>query len=363
LQQTLDNFKEDALAAKGRHGEEGLILFMEGHRRRYEGLVDLKEELAAFDTDGLQHGREIEKLFDAAGIKTSGMDSWGPERVYDELKQATGVMSGALPHPDDEDEDEGPVVFNPRAAVEGKDGDPGLPALDGRSNDNDTLEAMRSLTMREGEGLDNPVDVIFTKDIDPESPWTGLTDLTDSVYIPNFKNFNDDSDWLQYYGQQWKFTEFYGADDPLGKLSLKDFISQLRARSDKKAIANEKPREKLDRHNKITVEIRNRVKERIILDASNSHSGSSFNLDKGDAWWDSITERVIEMATAPAAPRDTSAIAQEELFDTRAIWHNTKPGINMMTDVELASTSGLDEDGLGDPREDVWGEIVSEFGE
>jgi hypothetical protein len=103
LQQTLDNFKEDSFAAERRHGEEGLILFMEGHRRRYEGLIALKEELAAFDTDGLQHRSTVKQMFDDAGIDTRNMDDWTPEELDRASYQAVGVATGNIRHPDTED--------------------------------------------------------------------------------------------------------------------------------------------------------------------------------------------------------------------------------------------------------------------
>jgi hypothetical protein len=103
LEQSLNNFVEGTIAARKEFGEEGQRLFQEGHRNRLQLRLDLNEELAAFDTDGLQHAREIEKLFDEAGIDTRNMDDWTPEELDRASYQAVGVATGNIPHPDTED--------------------------------------------------------------------------------------------------------------------------------------------------------------------------------------------------------------------------------------------------------------------
>lgn len=334
LEQSLNNFAGNSIAARKEFGEEGQRLFQEGHRNRLQLRLDLKEELAAFDTDGLQHGREIEKLLDAAGIKTSGMDSWGPERVYDELKQATGVMSGALPHPDDEDEDEGPVVFDPKAANE----EEGWPKLTGDSNDVDTIVATRSLLTSRGSTLAddnlNPMREYFT---DPTTPGPVNRDTTGETtyYLPIFENFNDSSDQVNYWGQRYKYTQFTTLEGV--PVSLQTYIKDLET-VDRVKVASQQ-----DASTQVTVQadlqkkrdstIRQKVKEQMILDVQ-SYPKQQFEFDFTDAEWVRNIDRIIDMAEAPIAPRSTTGPATQELYAKVDVWQNTYLEISLMDIVE-----------------------------
>jgi hypothetical protein len=285
LGDTLGNFAEDAIAAKKYGGEEGQRVFHEGHRARLQRRGDLIEELAAFDRDGSQPRRELEVMFDEAGISTSGMDDWGPEQIADTIWQASGVAAGGLPHPDAEEPEEWE------------------PLTGGSGADSAAVNNILNLNLQPTESGIPKVAIAHHPNDEP-------------FFDPTFEEFEDMEDYQNFFGSalRWtalivdpKWENFEDENNPPPQ-SLWDYEnSQVRKNPDE------------DDWEKARAKTLERIGERI-----EELSGQDLSTIRSPEWLGKLSAAVYDLAKAPANPRSDPDY-QTAVAEMERAWQNTYP--------------------------------------
>ena len=191
LEETLANFRQDSLDAEKYGGEESVKLFHQGHQDRLRRREDLKAELETFATDGIMPSQELQILFQEAGINPSGMDDWDQEQMDYAVNFASGVATGNIPHPDEEEKEWKPATGGSGADARTVNT---ITNLIGQP----TESGVRKLVSEEWRGADG--------EIIPEEEGGGLR------FAPNYDEFVD-SDYADYFGEALRYTALMKSPD------------------------------------------------------------------------------------------------------------------------------------------------------
>ena len=191
LEETLANFRQDSLDAEKYGGEESVKLFHQGHQDRLRRREDLKAELETFATDGIMPSQELQILFQEAGINPSGMNDWDQEQMDYAVNFASGVATGNIPHPDEEEKEWKPATGGSGADARTVNT---ITNLIGQP----TESGVRKLVSEEWRGADG--------EIIPEEEGGGLR------FAPNYDEFVD-SDYADYFGEALRYTALMKSPD------------------------------------------------------------------------------------------------------------------------------------------------------
>jgi len=341
---------EDFLASSKWLVDNGTVENLESLLERQaigaERVAASQARIAELDDDNFFPGQKIQEILSAAGIPTDNMENWTPEIWDKSLRMAVQVKHGDVMAPGvakgvaDEIEDlaiedalttlgvtpEEPAgPFDPMAAT--VDG----PELEGSSNDVDSLVAGRMLLGRAEALDDQPMAEYKAAGHGGEDGDVGNIPGVKSIYEPTFGNFNGASDWIHFFGQKYKFTEFQNETADREQTGLAAFAAATYAEEISGLRTNSDAEDFLEANNEARANIHRAVRLQMIEDvkAITAATGEDFNLEASDSWWEETISRVIDMSQAPISPRSATGEMQDELYDKVAIWQNTYTSIDL----------------------------------